>query len=114
MLVAARTDAATELLLPEAARVGQLSTNQATQLANDVTRTEAGELVPVPGSEAVAMMPTKVKGASSAALLVSADGLKRAAGRAGRPPARPAAALAGLTAVGVVARPGSGGIVGLW
>jgi len=78
MLVAARTDAATELLLPEAARVGQLSTNQTTQLANDVARTGAGELVPVPGSEAVAMMPTKVKGASSAALLVWADGLKRA------------------------------------
>lgn len=77
LLVAARTDAAAELLIPEAARVGPLTTNQATQLANDATRTAAGALVPMPGAGAVAMLRTKVDGATSAALLVSAESLKR-------------------------------------
>jgi hypothetical protein len=77
LLVAARTDAAPELLIPEVARVGQLSANQATQLANDATRTDEGALVPMPGAGAAAMLRTKVDGAASAALLVSAKSLKR-------------------------------------
>jgi hypothetical protein len=77
LLVAARTDAAPELLVPAAAAAGGLTQDQATQLANDVTRTEEGDLIPVPGSNAVAVMRTKVDGATSAAFLVSSKSLKR-------------------------------------
>lgn len=76
-LVAARTDAAGEVVVPVAAQAGDLSTNQATQLLNDATRTKVGELVPVPGSDAVAMIITSVGGAASAALVLEAPTLKR-------------------------------------
>ncbi len=78
VLIAARTDAAPEVLIPAVAHVAGLTANQAQQLANDATRTKDAELVPVPGSSAVAMMPTKVGGATSAAFVVSSPTLKRA------------------------------------
>ena len=78
VLVAARTEAAPELLVPAAAEAGHLTADQSTQLGNDATRTKEGELIPVPGAEALAMMRTKVNGATSAALLVSSASLKRA------------------------------------
>ena len=78
LLVAARTDAAPELLVPAAAAAGGLTQDQATQLANDVTRTKEGGLIPVPGANALAVMRTKVDGATSAAFLVSSKSLKRA------------------------------------
>lgn len=77
-LIAARTDAAAEVLIPAAAKAAGLSTNQAQQLANDATRAKASELVPVPGSNAVAMMVSKVRGAASTAFVVSSPTLKRA------------------------------------
>lgn len=77
LLIAARTDQAPLLVVAAAADAAKLSRDQATQLANDTTRTAAGQLVPVPGSNAVAVMPTTVNGATSAAMVVSSKGLKR-------------------------------------
>jgi hypothetical protein len=78
LLVAARSDGAALLVLPAAAAEAKLSKDQATQLGNDVSRTEEGELIPMPGDQAVAMMATDVSAATSAAMVISADGLKRA------------------------------------
>ncbi len=63
---------------PPRPRPAHLTADQSTQLGNDATRTKEGELIPVPGAEAMAMMRTKVNGATSAAFLVSSASLKRA------------------------------------
>jgi hypothetical protein len=64
-------------VVAQAAYAAGLNTDQAEQLANDVSRTKVGALVPVPGTSAVAVMPTKVSGASTAVILLSSAGLKR-------------------------------------
>ncbi len=76
-LLAGKGGDAAATIVPAAASAAGLDDDQQAQLANDITRTKIGALVPVPGTMAVAVMRTQVRGASTAAVLLSSEQLKR-------------------------------------
>jgi hypothetical protein len=76
-LLAGKGGDAGATVVPAAASAAGLDDDQRAQLANDIARTKIGALVPVPGTNAVAVMRTKVSGASTATILLSSEQLKR-------------------------------------
>lgn len=77
LLLAGKAGDAGQTMVPKAAAAAGLNTDQAEQLANDIARSKVGALVPVPGTAAVAVIRTRVPGATSAAILIAANTLKR-------------------------------------
>ncbi|MCU1503079.1 MAG: hypothetical protein JWM12_2433, partial [Ilumatobacteraceae bacterium] len=76
-LLAGKSGDAAITIVPLASYAAGLNADQSEQLANDVARTKVGALVPVPGTSAVALLHTKVAGASTAVILLSSEQLKR-------------------------------------
>ncbi|MEO5901502.1 MAG: hypothetical protein ABIR68_15440 [Ilumatobacteraceae bacterium] len=77
LLLAGKSGDAGLTMVPKASYAAGLNTDQSEQLANDIARSKVGTLVPVPGTAAVAVIRTKVNGATSAAMLISSTTLKR-------------------------------------
>lgn len=77
LLLAGKSGDAGLTMVAKASYAAGLNTDQSEQLANDIARSKVGALVPVPGTAAIAVIRTKVDGASSATMLVSSNTLKR-------------------------------------
>ncbi len=68
---------APHFLLPLVGVFGKLGAAQLHAVAATADRTKPGQLVPLPGSEAVAMAIVRVRGAKSAAFVLSGTGVPR-------------------------------------